>query len=148
MMGDSRSRCLVCFLPAVCFILLAGCTLGDASKATPALPLGKRLAALSADCRLLAAKEKQNHSGLDEMADLPSVCETLAALVRARAAGSRNPALAARFAAAREKCLSIAAHRGAMFTYRGHPGNPLMYRWVRQDCAAYEQAFEAFGTIK
>jgi hypothetical protein len=117
-------------------ILLAGNGLNAASAA----PLRKRLSSLAADCRSLALKEKRDH-GVDKLAQLPSVCASLGKSVRARAAGSRNPALQARFKEAYQTCRWISRHRGAMFTYRGHPGNPDMYRSVLADCEAYANAF-------
>ncbi|HZL36774.1 MAG TPA: hypothetical protein VFC78_15755 [Tepidisphaeraceae bacterium] len=130
---------------ALGILALAECSAAADAHSSSARLLAQRLSALMADCKVLAAKENGDH-GIDELAQLPSVCASLGSIVKANAAQPNDPSLASRFVETYESCLSIAKHRGAMFTYRGHPGNPRMYHWVRKDCDAYASAYRKTGS--
>lgn len=115
-------------------LLVSGC----AASATPAPVTASEL---RAECDVIARREFARH-GTDELAALPAICRRLERAARAHHARPANPAPAVGFTRAYEDCLDAGKHRLAMFTYRGHPGDPQTYWRVRNVCEAYAAIFD------
>lgn len=116
-------------------LIVSGC----AASATPAPVTASQL---RAECDALAKREFDRH-GKDELAALPAICRRLDTAARAHRARPAEAAPRASFARAYEDCLDAGKHRLAMFTYRGHPGDPQTYRRVRNVCEAYAVIFDS-----
>jgi hypothetical protein len=112
----------------------------SACAASATAPLPKTSAWLRGECEALARREATRH-GVDELASLPAICARLEAAITAHRAHPASAAPDVSFAAAYDDCLTSAKHRGAMFTYRGHPGDRATYQRVRAVCNAYQSLF-------